>query len=190
VTERRVILVKHALPVLDPTKPAREWTLAAEGENQARRLAARLRTFAPCRLVSSTEPKASRTAAIVARELGIETITVAELCEIDRPVLPILSPLEHARLNLRIFSNPDAPVVGRESAREAQRRFGAALFEELQRTTEDNLVVVTHGTVISLFVSAHANVDGAELWQRLQCPSFVVLERATLSLVEVVAQLD
>ena len=34
-----LVLVKHALPVLDPSKPAREWQLGAEGEVQAKRLA-------------------------------------------------------------------------------------------------------------------------------------------------------
>jgi broad specificity phosphatase PhoE len=183
----RVVLVKHAQPVLDATEPARKWSLAAEGEAQSRRLAGRIRAFMPCRFVSSPEPKALRTCEIVAGELGMPMTTVAELREIDRRVLPIMPPPEHEALNARIFSEFDQRVVGCESAREAQERFSAAVLGALRETDQDNLVVLAHGTVISLFVSAHNRVDAYELWRRLQCPSFVVLERSSLALVDVVA---
>jgi broad specificity phosphatase PhoE len=97
---------------------------------------------------------------------------------------------EHEGLNARIFTEFDQRVLGRESAREAKERFTAAMLRELQGTDEENLVVVAHGTVISLFVSAHNSVDSFELWKRLQCPSFVVLERPSLALVEVVADIE
>jgi broad specificity phosphatase PhoE len=35
--------------------------------------------------------------------------------------------------------------------------------------------VVTHGTVISLFVSRRAGLDGFPLWQNLDLPALVVL---------------
>jgi broad specificity phosphatase PhoE len=179
-------LVKHAHPLMDATKPAREWDLAFEGERQAKRLGALLRRFVPCRLVTSPEPKALRTSQIVAGELGISPTTVDGLREIDRPVLPIMSSREHERLNARIFMEFDRRIMGRESAREAQTRFAVAIETELARTEEANLVVVAHGTVISLLVSQHDNIDPFELWKRLQCPSFVVLEKASLGLVEIV----
>ena len=53
-----LILVKHALPVIDASKPAKEWQLSAEGELQTEVLAERLRTFAPLRMIASPEPKA------------------------------------------------------------------------------------------------------------------------------------
>jgi broad specificity phosphatase PhoE len=108
------------------------------------------------------------------------------LQEIDRPVLPIMAPAEHERVNARIFSEADSRVIGGESAREAQERFAAAMRIELGRADTGNLVVVTHGTVISLFVREHNDVDAFQLWKRLQCPSFVVLEKPSLRLVEVV----
>jgi len=49
----------------------------------------------------------------------------------------------------------------------------------------DDVIVVSHGTVISLYVAAHAGVDGLALWKRLGLPSFVVLDRANLALVRV-----
>ena len=191
MTRGRVVLVKHAQPLLDATKPARDWDLAVEGEEQSKRLGASLRQFLPCRLVTSPEPKALRTCEIVAGELGISSMTVVDgLREIDRPVLPIMSPSEHERVNAHIFTDFDRRVMGRESAREARERFAEAVRTELGRAEENNLVVVTHGTVISLLVSEHNNVDSFQFRKRLQCPSFAVLERPSLGLVEVVDWVD
>lgn len=182
-----LVLVKHALPVLDPSKPAREWQLGAEGEVQAKRLASRLRAFAPLRLVASPEPKASRTGQLVAAELGLQVSTVEGLREFDRPVLPLMSKAEHERENSAIFADLNRRVLGAESGRNALDRFSAAVDAELAQTGAQSLVVITHGTVISLFVGAHNQVDAFELWRKLACPSFVVLEVPSLSLGEVVA---
>src|SRR5262245_51514256 len=129
-----LVLVKHAHPLLDATKPAREWDLASEGEGQAKRLGALLRRFVPCRLVTSPEPKALRTSEIVAGELGISLAIVDGLREIDRPVLPIMSSHEHESLNARIFMEFDHRVMGSESAREARQRFAETVETELART--------------------------------------------------------
>lgn len=185
----RLILVKHALPILDAVRPPREWPLAPDGKRQSKRLAAALRRFAPLRVVSSPEPKALATAEIVAAEFGLAVTVGGGLREIDRRALPIVTAAEHQRLNADVFTDVERPVVGSESARDARDRFAEAVSKELQRTKEGSLVVVAHGTVIALLVSAHNPIDAFDLWTRLQCPSFVVLDAQSLALLEVVAEL-
>jgi probable phosphoglycerate mutase len=182
----RVVLVKHAVPILDPSRPAREWRLGEEGEAQSRRLADRLRAFTPLRLVASPEPKALETGQVVSRELDLPLTSVDGLEEFDRPVLPILSKAEYERVNAAIFADFDRRVLGVESARGALGRFSAALHGQLERTDERTLVVITHGTVISLFACAHNELDPLGLWKRLSCPSIVVMEVPTFALVEVI----
>ena len=184
----RIVLVKHAVPILDPSRPPREWRLAPDGERQSRQLATTLQRFTPLRVVASPEPKARRTAEIAAAALGVSWTTVAGLEEIDRPAQPIMAASEHERVNARLFAELDRPVIGCESARDARDRFTAAVVNELQRTTEDTLVVVAHGTVIALLASAHNPIDALGLWKQLQCPSFVVLEVPSLRILEVVAE--
>jgi broad specificity phosphatase PhoE len=48
------------------------------------------------------------------------------------------------------------------------------------------LVVVTHGTVLSLYVPAVTGLDLVALWRRLDLPSYVVLARPDLGLIEIV----
>ena len=182
-----LVLVKHALPVLEPSKPAREWQLGAEGELQSKRLASRLRAFAPLRIVTNPEPKASTTGQLIAVELGLHVSSVDGLREFDRPVLPLMSQSEHERENAAIFADLNRRVLGAESGRDALHRFSEAIGAELARTGAQSLVVITHGTVISLFVAAHNQVNAFELWKELACPSFVVLDVSSFSLRQVVA---
>ena len=182
-----LVLVKHALPVIDASKPAKEWQLGAAGELQTEALAAHLRAFAPLRMVASPEPKAARTAALVAARLSVAVRIVAGLREFDRPRLPFLSKEEHERANADIFTNPSRRVLGNESAHDALERFAAALDAELEQTQTQTLVAIAHGTVISLFAGAHNAIDAFALWKQLVCPAYVVLNVPTFSLREVVA---
>lgn len=179
---RRLVLVKHAQPVLDSAVPARFWRLGPEGEEQSHRLAETLEQFLPLALTCSSEPKASRTAEIVAAHLGVRMRTVDGLEEFDRPSLPLMSAEEHERLNASLFQEPSRPVLGTESADQALARFSAAVANAIDETPQDhNLVVVTHGTVMSLFVSKYKPVDPFELWKTLPCASFVELALPELS---------
>jgi broad specificity phosphatase PhoE len=174
--DRLVVLVKHALPELRAGVAPRHWTLGTRGEAGARRLATVLRQFGAFRLEHSPEPKASRTAELIAAELGLERHERPGLEEIDRPASPILSRAEHAAHNAQLFATPSLAVVGNESADRALARFELALAAAISDTpAHEHLVVITHGTVIALLVAAHNAADASTLWQRLQCPSFVTL---------------
>ncbi len=182
-----LVLVKHAVPVLEPAVAPRHWRLALEGEHQSRRLASRLLAYAPLRLVASPEPKALTTGQVVAAELGLNVSAAAGLEEFDRPALPLMPRAEHERIIAPIFEDLHTRVLGAESGRDALIRFSAAVGTELAQTEAPNLVAITHGTVISLFVAAHNDIDGFELWKRLACPSFVVLDVPSFSLREIVS---
>jgi broad specificity phosphatase PhoE len=87
------------------------------------------------------------------------------------------------------FKRPSELVFGSETAEQALRRFATAIEQVLNTYTQGNVVVVAHGTVISLFVGAQTDIDPYRLWQRLGLPSFVVLSLPTFELVEVVERI-
>jgi broad specificity phosphatase PhoE len=186
MAEPCLILVKHALPELEPERAPRHWQLGPRGHAGAKRLAAALRQFLPLRLESSSEAKAAQTADVVALELGLMRHERVGLEEIDRPAQPILSRETHVAHNARLFLEPARAVVGAESAERASSRFSAAVAAALsKRTSVEHLVVVTHGTVIALFVAAHHPVDAFALWQRLSCPALVRVSIPDFALLEV-----
>lgn len=177
LSSRTVLLVKHAQPVMDASTPPREWALGSIGEEQSRDIARRLAAHLPVALVSSPEPKAVHTARIVAAELGIGFETIDGLEELDRPALPIVSRDEHERVNAPIFENRAQAMIGRESADAALHRFTAALTRAYGLTTAwQPLVVITHGTVISLFVEQQTGRNAFDVWKSLACGEFVALE--------------
>lgn len=179
LSSRTVVLVKHAQPEMDASVPPREWVLGARGEEQGRALARRLRPYLPISLVSSPEPKAVQTTRIVAAELGVSFEAFAGLEELDRPALPIVSRDEHHRLNVAIFETRSVPVLGRESADAALRRFNTALARAFSLgPASQPLVVMTHGTVISLFVEQQTGRDAFEIWKSLECGECITLEVA------------
>jgi broad specificity phosphatase PhoE len=178
MSEPAFVLVKHAQPVLEEARPPRDWRLSPEGEAQAERLAEELRRFLPFRLIASPEPKAAQTCGIVAERLGLAATFDEGFRELDRPAQPILSPEDHAALNERLFVEFDRAVAGIESARSALDRFSVAV-ERALATSAGSIVVITHGTVIALFVaSTNPSIDAFELWNQLRCPSYVVLDRS------------
>jgi broad specificity phosphatase PhoE len=186
VMPSELILVKHAQPILDPAVPPKYWQLSPEGENQAERLARVLVQFMPFTLASSTEPKAQRTAEIAGEALGVQIHTVEGLHEFDRPALPIMSAVEHERLNTAIFDDLSRVMIGSESGAQALARFTAGVHTALETAAGSRtLVTVAHGTVISLLVAAHNTIDPRGLWKRLQCPSFIVLALPGFRLVRV-----
>ncbi len=164
------------MPVLEPSRAPAEWKLGEQGQRQAFSLIEKLKPYLPFSLYASTESKAHETAAIVAAGLTLDCMLVPGLEEIDRRPLPIMSPAEHRQLNQGIFAERDLPVLGTESANQALERFSVAIAQHIADTlTQENCVVVSHGTVISLFVEKHNPVDGFELWCKLNCTSCVVL---------------
>ncbi|MGH2561862.1 MAG: histidine phosphatase family protein [Thermomicrobiales bacterium] len=98
--------------------------------------------------------------------------------------MPVLVPDVPARR--WVLGEPDAVVHGEKSATTARRRFAAAVDGLLDGHPDTNLIVVAHGTVISLFVAARAEVDPFALWRRLTCPSYVVLARPAYGLLDIV----
>ena len=181
-----LFLVKHARPDVDPSRPSEEWTLDAEGVAGARRLAERLRPAAIELVVSSTEPKAAGTGRIVAEALDVPWQSGHDLHEQRRRRAGYLAgPMFEASIR-RLFAEPSAVVFGEESADAAAARFETAVEALRSVYRGRRLCVVAHGTVISLHLERRYGVDGFTTWKRLGTPSYVVVDRRTRAVVDVV----
>jgi broad specificity phosphatase PhoE len=170
-----IILVKHALPEIIPTLPANQWHLSEVGRTQCALLADQLATYAPAALVSSLEPKALETAHLVAQRMHTNVQIVDGLHEHDRSNTPWLGSEEFARAVAAFFHRPAELVLGCETAQQASERFAKTMAEVTGRYVEQNVVVFTHGTVLSLYVARATGIEPFALWKRLGLPSFVVL---------------
>ena len=178
-----LILVKHSAPQLDENRPANTWRLSEEGQNRAQVLAEQLKDFEPEVIVCSDEPKAKETAEILANRLQLHAQIMADLHEHDRTNVAYLSHDAFQASIRELFQHPDELVFGGETANQAYARFYRAVHSVLNEHRNKTVVIVTHGTVISLFVSRLTGSSDLELWSKLGLPSFVAMDLHSSTLI-------
>ena len=181
-----LILVKHSLPEVEENVPAREWSLSAEGRERAQRLAEILKQYHPEVILSSTEPKARETAKILGEGLRLNFEVVDGLNEHDRSNSLYYSKEKFQALVQEFFKKPEALIFGTETASEVLKRFRNSVGSILERHQDRTVLIVAHGTVISLYTSCLTGCDGYLLWQDLGLPSFVTLDLESKALLETV----
>jgi broad specificity phosphatase PhoE len=186
---RKLILVRHSLPDIDPGQPAAEWRLSEEGRRRSRVLAGWLAGYDLAAIVASWEPKATETGRIVARVLDLPFETAPDLHEHERPHEPFFASQEAFRAQVvSLLEQPDASIFGLETGAGARQRFTAALQAVLAAHSRGNLAIVAHGTVMALFLAQATGLDAVALWRRLGLPAFVVLSLPGYQVLEVVEE--
>lgn len=159
-----------------PEAPAHLWHLSSEGMASCVDLAAALRPYEPDRIVTSNQRKAFETGRILAENLYIAVEVHAGLGEHERADVPWLSQTEFRERVRDVLTRRDTIVFGGESAAEALDRFAAAVAELTTRHAGEVLVIVTHGTVMSLYVEHRTGRDALDVWEDLGFPAFAVLD--------------
>lgn len=180
----RLFLVRHAKPRIDPARHHSEWELDPAGEPQLKKLAMLPHWSEAYRIVSSKEPKALRTAEYIA---GLHRLpppeTLADLGELHKGSFVA----NHDEAMAALFRHPDKPVgEGWETASAALARFSGAIAALVQDARGRDLIVVSHGTVLSLYLSHLQGRDQVDMadWARIRFPDYCVVETSTMRLVQ------
>jgi len=185
---RKLILIKHSSPAIDPAVVSHQWKLSDEGRRRCDALADAVKAHALAAILSSEEPKAAETAELLAARLQLPFSTAPDLHEHDRSNVPHMHGAEFQSAIAQFFQLPAELVLGRETADAALQRFQAAVEKVLLDHPEGNLAIVSHGTVITLLVARHNPVRPFPLWRQLALPSFVILSLPDFKLIETVAR--
>jgi broad specificity phosphatase PhoE len=147
--------------------------------------------YDPAIVVTSLEPKAIETGQIVADRLGKPLVCAPDLHEHERGRVNLFPSREAFEARLAdLFACPRSLVFGSETADQARARFAKAVADVTARYPGGDLIVVSHGTVIALFVAHVAGLEPFPFWKRLGLPCFVVLSLPGLDLLEVIERLD
>lgn len=179
----RLYLVRHAKPIFDRAKPPSRWELDPTGAGRLNRLAS-LPCFAEAyRIVSSSETKADQTAQAIAAIHGLPAVEQYEaLGELYKATLVD----NHEQVMTELFLNPDQPVLeGWESAAGALARFRAAVDQLLLDAAGRDLVIASHGTVLSLYLAwlnGQPTVNPAD-WKAIGMPDLAVVDTASMQAV-------
>ncbi len=114
-------------------------------------------------IISSVEPKA----------MAKPFRTLKGLHEHDRTRVEFLDREQFKSLVEDFFNHPGKLVMGWETANQACERFSNALQSTAMEDPNKNMVVVSHGTLITLFVERAAGLEAFPFWEKLDLPSFV-----------------
>ena len=183
----KLILVRHAAPATDACVAPNQWPLSESGRRGARLLAQLVTPYLPAALISSREAKAAETAALLARELGTRYTTAPGLHEHNRASVGWVVEPEYRAGMAALFAQPAEVVFGDESADQAFERFRAAVHDVLALFPDQNVVLVTHGTVMTLLITRlQADPDPLVFWRRLGLPAVAVLDRPDLKLEQLI----
>ncbi|MDE2991099.1 MAG: histidine phosphatase family protein [Chloroflexota bacterium] len=173
---RKLVLVRHSQPEIEPGVPAAKWKLSDLGRRRAESLAAGLRHYRANAIWSSREPKAKETAQLIGHALGLPFRVTDGLEEHHRRNVPFFqSTQEFERAVEEFLSQPCRLVLGSETATQARDRVTTAIEAVLEGDNQD-AIVVTHGTVMALYLARIANVEPMSFWRELETPCFVDVE--------------
>ena len=172
-----LILVRHAAVHVDPTIPSHQWPLTAGGRSATHQLAHKLKPYQPGRIITSEEAKAQATGAALAEVLQLPTKTAPGLQEHDRRGMPFFenkADFETAVANF--FTHPDELLFGGETAVQATTRIPQAINHRLPTNPDSKLAIVSHGTVLTLFICQHnPELSPIQFWQALTLPCAFIL---------------
>ena len=171
---RRLVLVRHSVPEIEREVPAASWQLSEAGKTRAAAFARQLDPGSARTIFTSEEPKALETARALASVWALPVEAVPGLQEHERPVAQILTRERFEERIRQMFARPLEPVFGTETAEHARRRFSLALMRLIARSADD-VVAVSHGTVMTLFVAEATGVAPFALWKSLEMPCAVTL---------------
>jgi broad specificity phosphatase PhoE len=183
-----LLLIRHALPQIQEAIPAREWPLSDEGRARCLALSHRIQSYAPVKIYGSRERKASETGRLVAERLSVPFEETENLHEHERAQEPFYPREVFEHKIKEFFTNPNELRYGKETAAQARGRFVQAVAHLARSHVDETIAVISHGTVISLFVQLMSGADPFPLWQRLGMPSFVVIDSADNAVIEIVSE--
>lgn len=172
---QRVMLVRHAEPIVRPDQPASSWRLGPKGGAQAVDLAMRLFLHGPDLVVTSTEQKARDTGAIIAAELHLDCRNIDGFHEQGADTVPCIDdPAEFRETVRQHFEHLDHLVLGSESSHDAAIRSRESLNLVGERFPVARLpLIVSHGRVMASFLGDLTGHDPWKIWTGLTMPDLV-----------------
>ncbi len=171
----RLILIKHSLPEIDSDRPAHMWKLSPVGEQRASSMAVTVGAMKPGSLHASAEAKADETAAFITGTTGLMLNIDPRFNEHERSEAGFLEKDDFEAKVSQALLKPNEPVFGSETIAEAVARFEEGLHDAERFSPPGDMVIVSHGTVISGYVASKTGADPVELWHQLGLPGLICL---------------
>ncbi len=170
-----LLLIRHAETEQNPSVPSSQWHLTERAYTACEDLAKRLREYRLSRIITSEEFKAKETGRVLAEHLRTPWNTAPNLYEHERTGVPYITQEVWLERLESFFSNPDDLILGDETGVQARQRFDGAVRNVLHEYPNEPLAIVTHASVMSLFVAHYNETNVFAFWQNLEMPDVIML---------------
>lgn len=186
-----LILIRHSVSQPTADVDAHHWQLTTEGRRRCTILAEHLERFNVARIITSEEPKARQTGELVGQILEIPVQAAPHLHETRRETAPFYDEVRDFEAAVQAgFAAPEDVIFGEEAFTAARERFATQIAQLLADYPDETLAVVTHGTVLSLYLAPFADDDAATLWQQWGMPGYAVLSLPEKTLTTLVTEVS
>ena len=138
------------------------------------------------RIVTSHEVKAHETGEILADRLRIPCQIAEGLHEHIRKPGSSFDQIAFKHSMKEFFENPERLVFGEETASQANQRFYQAVCFVMAEYSGQRIAIVSHGTVMSLFICWGNRLAAYPYWLNLGMPALAVLELPDFQLKETI----
>ncbi len=186
---RKLVLIRHAETQQAADVPNHEWALTEQGRQSVSTLAEALRPYQIDTLFTSTQQKAFETGKLLATELDITVEDIVEdFDEHDRSANApyFAAEADYVAMMARFFGEPAEIIYGTESAFDARGRFANGIYDIQDESPNGTVAIVTHGTVMALFLARCMGLDAFTVWQDIQqlgTPCYAVLSLPDFALL-------
>ena len=162
--------LRHAETKVNLSTPAREWSITKDGVLLTKELAASEKISEIDGIIHSSEGKAKQTAEAFAGDLDVQMYQLSGLDELARNHEGKLNDEEYVSRVHRIFTDQEKSVPGWESAASALKRFENAVRKVDIMFHRKNVLIVTHGIVLTLYFCQLKNFQSIayERWKQLK----------------------
>jgi broad specificity phosphatase PhoE len=174
-----VILVRHAMPEVVPGVSSTLWQLGERSLEDCVLLAHALPAPLAPVVLRSPQPKVRQTAAVLALRLGLDFAGDARLREVEQGAGRVDDYRSLAAGYLERGAVGEA--AGWEPPGQVITRFGEAVKAALEHNqgVPGDVLVVTHGLAMSLWLAAQSKIDPVPFWKALTFPDAWRLDTQT-----------
>jgi len=165
-----IYFLRHAETKVDLSTPVREWLITPAGLEKSKELASTEAFEVIQGIVHSSEKKARQTADAFAEGLDVQMYELSGLDELKREHKGTLSDEEYRARVRETLMNMDEDTPGWESGAAALRRFESAVNKINMMFHRKNVLVVSHGIVLTAYFCKLKNFQSItfERWSQLK----------------------
>jgi broad specificity phosphatase PhoE len=152
----KYLILRHAETIKDPNSHPKDWQLTPDALEKINEYILLGKFSNLTKIISSSEPKAVATGKPIAEYLKLPILEMEEFVEVKREK-KFFTDEEFLIQKEKELYKRNEKVNGVESGNGAIARFKTGIEKIEQKYAEENILIITHGTIMTLFLADRKN---------------------------------